>query len=427
MKTERQKIIVIVTVIVVIMFALTIGISVYSAAPENKLSRQINLGHKYLENGEYEEAAVAFENAIAIDEKCMEAYVGGIEAYLQMNDEDEVSAFYDRALSVVRSLDGELLEQNIDFIVEIYLAADRVYSDDLEQKTSLLEEGWSFTEDSRTKEKLKVEYLAIVEEKIETEDYEGGLEIFDRLLELAGDDERVLEALEKCLNAYLEHLLEKERYDEIRRIAEKYREAATGIDFDGILKQIEEKEALEKEIALKREAEEKEEQEIQEEEAQDAEEEAESEDSEVTETENTAQSGNWVDDLYQKIIAEDADAVFAIMEQPDFIEKCNTYPHMTVTWSIDYNLSTNDGKDIWVVKGIDDSYLAVAFFPEGYNYGFPTNGHEILGAPAVGWGDYIYEIGFDGQKEWFAKTSGHNSDGSTYELPENQIWIVFHM
>ena len=108
MKMERRKIIGIVTALAVIVFALTIGISVYSAAPENKLSRQINLGHKYLENGEYEEAAIAFENAIAIDEKCMEAYVGGIEAYLQMNDADEVSAFYDRALSVVRSLDGEL-------------------------------------------------------------------------------------------------------------------------------------------------------------------------------------------------------------------------------------------------------------------------------------------------------------------------------
>ncbi|NBJ99933.1 hypothetical protein D5282_22220 [bacterium 1xD8-48] len=394
MKMERRKIIGIVTALAVIVFALTIGISVYSAAPENKLSRQINLGHKYLENGEYEEAAIAFENAIAIDEKCMEAYVGGIEAYLQMNDADEVSAFYDRALSVVRSLDGELLEQNIDFIVEIYLAADRVYSDDLEQKASLLEEGWSFTEDIRIKEKLIVEYLAIAEEKIETEDYEGGLEVFDRLLELAGDDERVLEALEKCLNAYLEHLLEKERYDEIRRIAEKYREAATGIDFDGILKQIEEKEALEKEIALKREAEEKEEQEIQEEEAQDAEEEAESEDSEVTETENTAQSGNWVDDLYQKIIAEDADAVFAIMEQPDFIEKCEEFPHSEVVWSIDYSLLTSDGKIFWVLKSINYDDLYVTCSPD-------LNAADCeVGGAVEGCGDYTYSIE-DGERNFY--------------------------
>ena len=364
MKIEKWKLVRIVIALVVVVFALTIGISVYSATPENRLSRQLNLGQKYLEDGEYEAAALAFENAIEIDGKCMEAYAGGIDAYLLMDDKDKLLVFYDRALSEARNLDENFLEQDIDFIVEIYLAADKVYSDDLEQKMILLEEGWNFTGNVQIKEKLIVEYLAIAEKKVKTEDYEGGLEIFDRLLEMSKDDERVLESLEKCLNVYLECLLEEGKYDEVRRIAEKYRAAVTGIDFDGILKQTEEKEAQEKEIALKQ-VEEEREQEIQEveAEAEDVEDEEEFEDGEGAVTETIPLSGNWVDDLYQKIIAEDVDAVFAIMEQPDFLEKCEEFPHSEVVWSIDYSLLTSDGKIFWVLKSINYDMLYITCIP----------------------------------------------------------------
>lgn len=131
-----------VMVFVIAALAFSIGINAYSA-PENKLSRQLDLGQKYLESGWYEEAILAFENAISIDEKCMEAYIGGIEAYLMMDDREALAAFYDRALSAVRDLDDEALKTKTAFVEEIYLSAGRVYGDDLEKKRGILEEGWS--------------------------------------------------------------------------------------------------------------------------------------------------------------------------------------------------------------------------------------------------------------------------------------------
>lgn len=55
-------------------------------APVNRLRRQLDLGNKYLEEQQYEQAAVAFRAIIEIDPKCEEAYRGLADAYLAMED-----------------------------------------------------------------------------------------------------------------------------------------------------------------------------------------------------------------------------------------------------------------------------------------------------------------------------------------------------
>ena len=73
-------------VIIVLVIALAAGTGVYHM-PSNRLQRQLDLGNRYLEEQNYEEAALAFERAIAIDETCVEAYLGkaadceGMEEY----------------------------------------------------------------------------------------------------------------------------------------------------------------------------------------------------------------------------------------------------------------------------------------------------------------------------------------------------------
>ena len=122
-----------------------VGVRIYNS-PVNQISRQLDLGYKYLENGEYEEAILAFEKAIAIDDRCMEAYVGGLEAYLNIGDEESLQAFYDRAMSVADNLDGELLVQNMGYVLEIYQMVDTVYADMPQQAIEVMEKGWSVTD-----------------------------------------------------------------------------------------------------------------------------------------------------------------------------------------------------------------------------------------------------------------------------------------
>ena len=53
---------------------------------QRRLARLLNLGNTYLDNGQYEEAAISFEQAIAIDPRCVEAYAGGMEAARNTDD-----------------------------------------------------------------------------------------------------------------------------------------------------------------------------------------------------------------------------------------------------------------------------------------------------------------------------------------------------
>lgn len=71
--------------ILAVLIALIVGIGIYNT-PSNRLSRQLNLGNRYLEEQNYEQAIVEFDKAIAIDPMSVEAYLGKAEAYIQMGD-----------------------------------------------------------------------------------------------------------------------------------------------------------------------------------------------------------------------------------------------------------------------------------------------------------------------------------------------------
>ncbi len=105
----------------VVLIASTAGIAVYNM-PENRLNRQLETANKLLEDGEYEEAMLAFEEAIAIDPKSEDAVTGLADTYLAY------------AQSVVNShdtVDAADLERTIDILEAGYEKTGR---EELHQK-----------------------------------------------------------------------------------------------------------------------------------------------------------------------------------------------------------------------------------------------------------------------------------------------------
>ena len=244
-QNNRKKVIAIIAATAVILIVLAVGIGIYNT-PTNRLQRQLDLGNKYLEEQDYEQAAIAFEEAIAIDDRCMEAYMGGIEAYLGAGNVDGAKDFYDRTLTMISGLDTDFANTNMDSIVEIYLVADAVYGDEWEKILQVLENGYTFTgEDSRIKDKLIENYLQIGKEDTQNGSYEEALTVYDRLLELDNTNTETINDLCDCLNKYINILMEAGKYDEIRALAEKYGDVATYVDFQGIMAQIAEIERIE--------------------------------------------------------------------------------------------------------------------------------------------------------------------------------------
>lgn len=282
-KGSRKKLIPLIAAAVVILVAIAVGIFIYNT-PANRISRQMDLGNRYLENEQYEEAILAFERVIAIDDRCIEAYAGAIKAYAGKGSQEELEAFYDRALAVVAELDEESVAQNMDNVVDIYLAADKVYETDPRKAAQILAEGYGKTgENGEIQEHLINDYLRAAENEPDAKkaaeiledalaklgdnqeikgnlvtyylkaakegtadaSYEEALAVYDRLLELDSTNIATIKDLCSCLNQYIDSLMENRQYDTVRALAEKYGDVAADVDFAAVFARIEELERLE--------------------------------------------------------------------------------------------------------------------------------------------------------------------------------------
>lgn len=86
-----------------LLLALTLALSTLACAKEetNDYQMQFDLGTRYLSEGSYEEAILAFTAAITIDPKNAAAYLSLADAYLAMGDTASAIAVLTDALSVV--------------------------------------------------------------------------------------------------------------------------------------------------------------------------------------------------------------------------------------------------------------------------------------------------------------------------------------
>lgn len=84
MKKNKKPAVIIGVVLGVLMLCLIVGgiFALTANSAERKLSDQLELGRRYLEELDYEQAIAAFEAAIAIDPKCQEAYLSLADIYV---------------------------------------------------------------------------------------------------------------------------------------------------------------------------------------------------------------------------------------------------------------------------------------------------------------------------------------------------------
>lgn len=125
---DNKKIIsigIIITAIVILS-----SIVIYSSVIKpQKYSEYLDLGNKYLLEGNYEEAILAFEKAIKIDEKSTEARVGAAKGYIGINDVDNAVEHLRNA----QSLDIENEKLTLE-ILDIISKVDENIANDLLNK-----------------------------------------------------------------------------------------------------------------------------------------------------------------------------------------------------------------------------------------------------------------------------------------------------
>ena len=113
---KKKKAWPIVLVAAILVCALAAGLLlVPGMMTESRWQEQYDLGMRYLDDGDYEEAVLAFLTAIDIDPNRPEAYLGAAEAYVRQGD-------YDKAISIlkkgVRATGDEDLEEELEVLKE---------------------------------------------------------------------------------------------------------------------------------------------------------------------------------------------------------------------------------------------------------------------------------------------------------------------
>lgn len=111
----------------------------------NDLQTKLDLGKKYVSELDYENAIIAYEEALEIDPYCLDAYLGLSDAYMALGQPD-------KAAEVLQQAKNMLPES-----VEVYAGLARLYAsqNQIDLAVSVLEEGIAVTDSDQLREMLR--------------------------------------------------------------------------------------------------------------------------------------------------------------------------------------------------------------------------------------------------------------------------------
>lgn len=158
------------------------GITLAGNTPGRRADKYLDLGNKYLNELDYEQALVAYRQVLEIEPKNLDAYKGALQASEGLGDRDGMAELYIAALVVIEGLTEEELKPMHDTAVEIYLYADAAYSEEHEAAAQALERGYdTLGGDERLIRELIKEYGILAETYIDAGDYEKEQEIYKKI------------------------------------------------------------------------------------------------------------------------------------------------------------------------------------------------------------------------------------------------------
>lgn len=151
-----------------------------------QIEKNLELGEKYLEEGKYEEAILAYDNVIKIDEKNVWAYEGKGATYLGMENYSEAETHLETAKSIDFTDNGKVL------MSEVYINTDRK-----DQGMALVEEvAQNQPEDPKTVIQMADLYNQINEnDKV--------IELLEKQIEITKDKETLKKLYDALIPAYI--------------------------------------------------------------------------------------------------------------------------------------------------------------------------------------------------------------------------------
>ena len=113
-----------------LLLAVLLLLSLAACGGKNTWQEQYDLGMRYLNEGNYQEAVIAFEAAIKIDPNRPEAYLGAAEAYVGLGDTDSARKILEKGYAATNDDTLKPLSYEAPQIEELY-SEDFDYTDSM--------------------------------------------------------------------------------------------------------------------------------------------------------------------------------------------------------------------------------------------------------------------------------------------------------
>ena len=113
-----------------LLLAVLLLLSLAACGGKGSWQEQYDLGMRYLNEGNYQEAVIAFEAAIKIDPKRPEAYLGAAEAYVGLGDTDSARKILEKGYAATNDDTLKSLSYEAPQIEELY-SEDFDYTDSM--------------------------------------------------------------------------------------------------------------------------------------------------------------------------------------------------------------------------------------------------------------------------------------------------------
>lgn len=135
----------------ILILSLSLGFYACSRTTKQRFKKQYELGVRYLNEGNYKEAIIAFNEAVKIDPKSAPAYIGLADAYIGIGDTENALKNYETAVVL-----GENTPEVFIKLADIY-----VEKGDVEKAIEVLQQGYKASGDASLVEKAEEIQLAM--------------------------------------------------------------------------------------------------------------------------------------------------------------------------------------------------------------------------------------------------------------------------
>lgn len=106
----------------------------------NPVEHNLKLGYKYLEEGNYEEALVAFYKVISIDEKNVDAYLGKAQAEIKLNNKKDAVETIETIITIGTENNQTYSSRNYEQVISWWINNADSESDSFESNLNFLRE-----------------------------------------------------------------------------------------------------------------------------------------------------------------------------------------------------------------------------------------------------------------------------------------------